>query len=88
MCASPYMCQTVSKIDRNLTYIGENCFCDGQERSRIFFAFLSLLLVHETSSLSDFAQMWLCSRLKQWPNHFSLLFSIGCLYEIGDIYAC
>ena len=30
-----------------------------------------LLLVHETSSLSDFAQMWLGSRLKQWPTHFS-----------------
>ena len=29
----------------------------------------------ETSSLSDFAQIWLCSRLKQWPNHFSILFS-------------
>ena len=34
-----------------------------------------LLLLPETSSLSDFAQMWLRSRLKQWPNHFSLLFS-------------
>ena len=34
-----------------------------------------LLLLPETSSLSDFAQMWLGSRLKQWPNHFSLLFS-------------
>ena len=34
-----------------------------------------LLLLPETSSLSDFAQMWLCSRLKQWPNHFSLLLS-------------
>ena len=33
------------------------------------------LLLPETSSLSDFAQMWLGSRLKQWPNHFSLLFS-------------
>ena len=33
------------------------------------------LLLPENSSLSDFAQMWLCSRLKQWPNHFSLLFS-------------
>ena len=29
-------------------------------------------LLPETSS--DFAQMWLSSRLKQWPNHFSLLF--------------
>ena len=34
-----------------------------------------LLLLPETSSLRDFAHMWLCSRLKQWPNHFSLLFS-------------
>ena len=34
-----------------------------------------LLLLPETSSRSDFAQMWLRSRLKQWPNHFSLLFS-------------
>ena len=33
------------------------------------------LLLPETSSLRDFAQMWLVSRLKQWPNHFSLLFS-------------
>ena len=33
------------------------------------------LLLPETSSLRDFAQMWLRSRLKQWPNHFSLLFS-------------
>ena len=33
------------------------------------------LLLPETSSLSDFAQMLLLSRLKQWPNHFSLLFS-------------
>ena len=33
------------------------------------------LLLPETSSLSDFAQMWFRSRLKQWPNHFSLLFS-------------
>ena len=34
-----------------------------------------LLLLPETSSLSDFALMWLRSRLKQSPNHFSLLFS-------------
>ena len=34
-----------------------------------------LVLLLETSSLSDFAQMWVGSRLKQWPNHFSLLFS-------------
>ena len=34
-----------------------------------------LLLRPETSSLSDFAQTWLCSQLKQWPNHFRLLFS-------------
>ena len=34
-----------------------------------------LLLLPETSCLSDFTQMWLRSRLKQWPNHFSLLFS-------------
>ena len=34
-----------------------------------------LLLLPETSSLSNFAQMWLRSRVKQWPNHFSLLFS-------------
>ena len=34
-----------------------------------------LLLLPEMSSRTDFAQMWLCSRLKQWPNHFSLLFS-------------
>ena len=40
----------------------------------LFFSW-PLLLLPETSSLSDFAQMWLRSRLKQWPNHFSLLFS-------------
>ena len=34
-----------------------------------------LLLLPQTSSSSDFAQMWSCSRLKQWTNHFSLLFS-------------
>ena len=34
-----------------------------------------LVVLPETSSLSDFAQMWVGSRLKQWPNHFSLLFS-------------
>ena len=35
-----------------------------------------LLLLPETSSFSDFAHIrWLRSRLKQWPNHFSLLFS-------------
>ena len=34
-----------------------------------------LVLLLETFSLSDFAQMWVGSRLKQWPNHFSLLFS-------------
>ena len=34
-----------------------------------------LFLLPETSSRSDFAHMWLGSRLKQWPNHFSLLFS-------------
>ena len=34
-----------------------------------------LLLLPEASSLSDLAQMWMCSRLKQWPNHFWLLFS-------------
>ena len=35
-----------------------------------------LLLLPETSSISDLhILMWLCSRLKQWPNHFSLLFS-------------
>ena len=32
-----------------------------------------LLLLPETSSLSDFTQMWLRSRLKQWPNHFCFL---------------
>ena len=34
-----------------------------------------LLLLPENSSLSDFAQMWLPFCLKQWPNHFSHLFS-------------
>ena len=34
-----------------------------------------LLLLQETSSRNNFAQMWLGSRLKQWPNHFRLLFS-------------
>ena len=34
-----------------------------------------LLLLPETFSLSDFARIWLHSNLKQWPNHFSLLFS-------------
>ena len=34
-----------------------------------------LLLLPETSSLSEFAHMWLYYRLKQWPIHFSLLFS-------------
>ena len=34
-----------------------------------------LLLLPETSSRSDFAQMWFDSRLKQWPDHFSILFS-------------
>ena len=34
-----------------------------------------LLLLPESYSLSDLAQMWLRSRLKQWPNHFTLLFS-------------
>ena len=33
----------------------------------LFFGWPPLLLF-------DFAQMWLCSRLKQWPNHFSLVF--------------
>ena len=33
------------------------------------------LLLPETSSLIDFAQMWLQSRLKQWPKHLSILFS-------------
>ena len=31
-----------------------------------------LLPLPETSRLSDFAQMWLGSRLKQWQNHFSI----------------
>ena len=51
--------------------------------SRYVVRFLSLrlffcrprLLLPETCSLSDFAHMWLCSRLKQWPNHFIVLFS-------------
>ena len=33
------------------------------------------LLLPETSSFSDFAQTCLLSRLKQWPYHFSILFS-------------
>ena len=33
------------------------------------------LRLPETSSFSDFAQMCLLFRLKQWPYHFSLLFS-------------
>ena len=33
-----------------------------------------LLLLPETASLSDFIQIWLGSRLKLWPNHFSLVF--------------
>ena len=37
----------------------------------LFFGRL-LLLVPEISSLSDFAEMWVCSR--KWPNHFSLVF--------------
>ena len=34
-----------------------------------------LFLLTETSSRTNFAQMWFGSRLKQWPNHFGLLFS-------------
>ena len=34
------------------------------------------LCLHLFFGRSDFAQMWLCSRLKQSPNHFSLLFSM------------
>ena len=34
-----------------------------------------LFLFPETSSRSDFAQMWLGARLKQWTNLISLLFS-------------
>ena len=41
---------------------------------RLFFG-RSLLLLPETSRLSDFAQIGLGSRLKQWPNHLSILFS-------------
>ena len=41
----------------------------------LFFGRLLLLLLPETSGRSDFAQMWLGSCLKQWPNHFSLSFS-------------
>ena len=42
---------------------------------RLFFG-RSLLPLTDTSSLNDFAHiMWLCSRIKQWPIHFSLLFS-------------
>ena len=41
----------------------------------LFFGRPLLLFVPETSSLSDFAHMWLGSHLKQWPNHFSILFS-------------
>ena len=33
-----------------------------------------LLLLSETYSPSDFAKMWLGSRLNQWPNHFRLCF--------------
>ena len=33
------------------------------------------LLLPQTSSFSDFAHMCLLSRLKQWPYHFSILFS-------------
>ena len=40
----------------------------------LFFGW-PLLLLPETSSLSDLAQMWLRYRLKQWPNNFRLLFS-------------
>ena len=36
---------------------------------------ISLFLLPETSSHCDFAQLCLHSRLKQWSNHFSLLFS-------------
>ena len=35
-----------------------------------------LFLLPETSSLSDFAQIWSCSHLKQWPN---LVFPIAHL---------
>ena len=42
------------------------------------------LLLPETSSLSDFAQMWLRSRLMQWPNHVSLLFS----RKVGTGFTC
>ena len=40
----------------------------------LFFGRL-LLLLPDISSRNDFAQMWLGSRLNQWRNHFSLLFS-------------
>ena len=40
-----------------------------------------LLLLPETSRLSDFAQMWLRFRLKQRPNHVSLLSFVCWHYE-------
>ena len=43
--------------------------------SQYLFSGRPLLFLPENYSLSDFAQMCLCSRLKQWPNHFSVLFS-------------
>ena len=33
----------------------------------------TLLFLPETSSLCDFAQTWLCSRLKRWPNYLILV---------------
>ena len=61
-------------------------YCAMSSLSWYFFMFPFMLSLHlflgrplfllpETSSRSDFAQMWLGSRLKQWPDHFSLLFS-------------
>ena len=42
----------------------------------------SILILQEMSNLSNFAQMWLCSRVKHCPTHFSLLISMKVILQV------
>ena len=82
---SPFLTISLCRADRCLSHPIFSIVC--HVFSQLVFLLVSfmlsldiffgrpLILLPETSSLSDFAPMWLGSRLKQWLNHFSLLFS-------------
>ena len=67
---SPFLTISLCRAGQYLSHTVFSVLCHVFSHS----VFLHVSLYVVPPSL-DFAQMWLGSRFKQWPNHFSLLFS-------------